>query len=74
MNRVTFSKLKPGNYTFHVRAKDHNNFSEVRTLTIRVAPPWYETGWAYILWCLIGLFCFTLLPCLSEVVSFINKS
>ncbi|MCD8166176.1 MAG: hybrid sensor histidine kinase/response regulator, partial [Bacteroides sp.] len=56
INQVTFSKLKPGNYTFHVRAKDHDNFSEIRTLTIRVAPPWYETGWAYTLWCLTRLF------------------
>lgn len=42
-NRVTYSSLKPGKYTFSVQARDHNNFSNIRTVTIAITPPWYQT-------------------------------
>ncbi len=45
-NRVTYSSLKPGKYTFSVQARDHNNFSNIRTVTIAITPPWYQTWWA----------------------------
>lgn len=38
-NRVTYSSLKPGKYTFSVQARDHNNFSNIRTVTIAITPP-----------------------------------
>lgn len=46
-NRVTYNNLPPGEYTFSVRAMSHDNLSEIRTVRILIAPPWYETWWAY---------------------------
>lgn len=54
VNRVTFSNLSPGTYTFRVRASDHGNYSNVRTVTIVITPPWYQSWWAICLWVLIG--------------------
>uniref|UniRef100_S0DGC1 Putative sensor histidine-kinase response regulator n=2 Tax=termite gut metagenome TaxID=433724 RepID=S0DGC1_9ZZZZ len=47
MNRVTYTDLDPGTYTFKVRARDHENFSEIKTVKITVTPPWYGSWWAY---------------------------
>ena len=55
VNRVTFTNLNPGKYTFLVRASDHNNLSDIRTITILITPPWYATTWAIIIWLI--LFC-----------------
>ena len=59
-NRVTYSSLKPGKYTFSVQARDHNNFSNIRTVTIAITPPWYQTWWAKVIWGCLGalsIFC-----------------
>lgn len=53
VNRVTFSNLNPGKYTFRVRASDHENFSDIRTVHILITPPWYETLWATLLWVIL---------------------
>lgn len=53
-NRVTYSSLKPGKYTFSVQARDHNNFSNIRTVTIAITPPWYQTWWAKVIWGCLG--------------------
>lgn len=53
-NRVTYSSLKPGKYTFSVQARDHNNFSNIRTVTITITPPWYQTWWAKVIWGCLG--------------------
>lgn len=53
-NRVTYSGLKPGKYTFSVQARDHNNFSNIRTVTIVITPPWYQTWWAKVFWGCLG--------------------
>ena len=54
-NRVTYSSLKPGKYTFSVQARDHNNFSNIRTVTIAITPPWYQTWWAKVFWGCLGV-------------------
>lgn len=54
-NRVTYSSLKPGKYTFSVQARDHNNFSNIRTVTIFITPPWYQTWWAKVFWGCLGV-------------------
>lgn len=54
-NRVTYSSLKPGKYTFSVQARDHNNFSNIRTVTIVITPPWYQTWWAKVFWGCLGV-------------------
>lgn len=53
VNRVTYNNLFPGKYTFRVRALNHGNYSEVRTIKILIASPWYKTWWAYCIY--IGL-------------------
>lgn len=52
-NRVTYTSLPPGKYTFLVRAKENENLSNIRKATIVITPPWYQTGWAMLLWTLI---------------------
>ncbi|AQG81026.1 hypothetical protein AWR27_17885 [Spirosoma montaniterrae] len=43
---ATYTNLDPGDYTFRVKAVNGFGADET-TLTIRVLPPWYRTGWAY---------------------------
>lgn len=52
-NRVSFSDLKPGNYHFEIKAKDYNAFSPVKSFTVEITPPWWNTWWANILYMLI---------------------
>ena len=49
---VTYSKLRPGKYSFQVRAlrADHENPIGLRTLDIQVQPPFYRTRIALILY------------------------
>lgn len=47
MGRVTYTNLNPGTYTFKLRAKDHDNYSDVKTIRIIITPPWYQSPWAY---------------------------
>jgi ligand-binding sensor domain-containing protein/signal transduction histidine kinase len=53
--KVYFTSLKPGTYTFRVRAAS-NEFSgrEEKRLTIKVLPPFWATPWAYLLYVLTG--------------------
>lgn len=56
VNRATYNNLPPGKYTFRVRALNHGNFSEVKTVKIVITPPWYQTWWAYLIYAaLVGL-------------------
>ncbi|MDR0895947.1 MAG: response regulator [Prevotellaceae bacterium] len=50
VNRVTYNNLPPGRYTLHIRAVTHGNYSDTRTIRIFIAPPWYQTWWAYTLY------------------------
>jgi len=52
-NRVTFTNLNPGKYTFQVRALDQGNLSDTRTISIIITPPWYQTTLATIIWVII---------------------
>ena len=52
--QVTYNKLPAGNYTFNVRALNHGLYSDVREVSIRIAPAWYRTWWAYGLYALLG--------------------
>ncbi|WP_321331603.1 two-component regulator propeller domain-containing protein [uncultured Bacteroides sp.] len=53
VNRVTFSNLNPGKYTFRVRACDHDNYSNIRTVTFIITPPWYQSWWAICIWSML---------------------
>lgn len=46
--QVLYSRLTPGSYTFLVEAsEDGIVWSEPTTLSIRVLPPWWRTGWFF---------------------------
>jgi len=46
-NSVHYSHLKAGTYTFHVRAaRKGGPWGPSSSLSFRVLPPWYLTGWA----------------------------
>lgn len=48
---VTYSKLPPGKYSFHVKGTNHDGFwnEEVVSINIEIKPPYWETWWFYTL-------------------------
>ncbi len=46
-NRVSYNNLSPGTYTFQVRASNYGQLSDVRSVRIVIASPWYATWWAF---------------------------
>ena len=48
--KVYFTNLKPGDYTFKVKAAGKNISSAERTLTVRILPPLWATPWAYLIY------------------------
>ena len=46
INRVSFSNLNPGSYTFQVKAKDNDSYSDIKEFSITIHPAWYASGWA----------------------------
>jgi Y_Y_Y domain. len=52
-NRITYNFLSPGNYTLEVRAFENNAYSSIKTLNIKISPPWYSTTWATSLYILL---------------------
>lgn len=55
VNRVTYNNLPSGKYTFSVCAVDHGMISDVRTIKIFIASPWYATWWAYSVYTLLSI-------------------
>lgn len=54
---VVFRGLRPGNYTFTLRAKLKNQDWEEASVTqfnIRIAPPFWRTWWAYLIYILLA--------------------
>lgn len=47
VNVINFSHLNPGTHKLSVRARMNDSHSNVKTFTIRVAPPWYMSIYAY---------------------------
>jgi signal transduction histidine kinase/CheY-like chemotaxis protein/streptogramin lyase len=47
-----FSTLAPGDYVLQVKAAHVNHqWTKPMEIFIKVHPPWWETWWAYVLWC-----------------------
>ena len=46
-NAIQLSHLQPGSYQIEVRALSAGIYSGVKTLTVKVTPPWYLSTWAY---------------------------
>src|SRR5690606_3592663 len=42
-NTIRFTDMVPDHYTIRVKAKELGAFSDVKTLTVIVRPPWYGT-------------------------------
>lgn len=59
-NRVSFVGLSPGTYRFCVKAKEYIAESDVRTITIHIASPWWATKGAKAGYALAGLLTLTL--------------
>jgi signal transduction histidine kinase/ligand-binding sensor domain-containing protein/DNA-binding NarL/FixJ family response regulator len=56
-HRATYTNLSPGRYTFRVKSimNEGKTASPERLLNIRIAPPWWKTPLAYVLYtCLIA--------------------
>ncbi len=51
VNVINFSHLNPGTHKLYVRARMNDSYSAVKSFTIRVAPPWYLSIYAY---CIYG--------------------
>ncbi|MCS6904247.1 MAG: ATP-binding protein [Bacteroidia bacterium] len=50
-----YDNLDPGEYTFHVKARNvYQNISSEATFTFEVLPPWYRTWWATTLWLILS--------------------
>ncbi|MBR6883033.1 MAG: response regulator [Bacteroidales bacterium] len=57
-HQAYYSNVPAGKYRFRVRITN-NNQSIVETekaLNVKVLPPWYQSWWAILLFCLLGLF------------------
>jgi len=52
LRKATFTNLDPGNYILHVRAFNENDAAPIAEsqLNITIAPPFWKTTWAYILY------------------------
>lgn len=69
VNSVTYNNLAPGKYTFEIYAIDHGYQSDIKTIAIHIAPPWFRSGWAYLLYCiLIGAIILTIIGYIQERV------
>lgn len=55
VSEIFLSRLSVGTHRLQVRACDNGVSSAVKTLTIRVTPPWYRSWWAYVLYLLLAL-------------------
>ncbi|MGN6181372.1 MAG: hybrid sensor histidine kinase/response regulator transcription factor [Mucilaginibacter sp.] len=54
--KVYFTQLKPGNYTFIVKAVGDNGiWTKDASIEIDIAPPFWESTWAYIIYFITGL-------------------
>ncbi|MDY8134884.1 triple tyrosine motif-containing protein [Aquimarina sp. 2201CG5-10] len=56
-NKANYLNLAPGAYTFKIKAANGDGVwsKEIRSLKIRILPPWYRTFWAYLVYVLMGI-------------------
>ena len=50
INRASFSNLSPGDYTFQIKAKDNDSYSDIKEIRITIDPAWYASGWAKLMY------------------------
>ena len=56
-NTILLNHLQPGTYNIEVRAMSGTTYSQTKTITLTVTPPWYRSKWAHALYfiALIGI-------------------
>lgn len=54
-NRIRYNHLPPGRYTLQIRACENGMYSPVKSVSISIMPPWYQTVWAKGFYCLLLL-------------------
>ena len=52
-SEITITHLGYGKNVLQVRACDNGVYSPIKTLTIRITPPWYRSWWVYCLYVLV---------------------
>ncbi len=58
-NRIaSYTNVPSGNYTFKVKAIDQTNpnMQSVKALKVSILPPWWATGWAYLMYAILSIF------------------
>lgn len=50
----TYQNLSPGKYTFKVSSRFQREWSEPQAFSFTIAPPWWKTWWAYLLYLLLA--------------------
>jgi len=53
INQITYNHLFAGNYTFEVQAYEDGSYSPIKQIHIFIAPPWYKSIFAYIIYLII---------------------
>ncbi|MBK0384062.1 response regulator [Pedobacter sp. SD-b] len=54
--KITFANLPSGNYQFMAKVSNNDGlWSDVRTLEIKILPPWWASWWAYTIYMVIIL-------------------
>lgn len=53
VNNISYSYLNPGTYTVQIRASDYDIYSDIKNLTVVIAPPWYGAWWAKAIFTLV---------------------
>ena len=56
INQITYNHLPYGKYDLEVRACRNGIYSAILPIKIHVSPPWWQSGWAYLLYVLLLLF------------------
>ncbi len=51
---ATYNNLAHGTYTFEVYAINHGYSSDIKSVKITIAPPWFLSWWAYMLYALLA--------------------
>lgn len=55
-SKVVYGHLQPNNYVLRVRGSNSaGTWNEAQPILIRIAPPWWRTGWALALYALLAL-------------------
>ena len=52
---MSFSDLLPGDYHFRIKAEDYLLESDTDEITIHIAPAWWASGWAMLIYALLAV-------------------